>query len=44
MKILLYTEGLKTIGKSGLGKAIEIANNYDCCYASFIRCNYLFTC
>ena len=23
MKVLLYTEGLKTIGKSGLGKAIE---------------------
>lgn len=23
MKILLYTEGLKTIGKSGLGKAIK---------------------
>ena len=23
MKILLYTEGLKTIGKSGLGKAIQ---------------------
>ena len=23
MKVLLYTEGLKTIGKSGLGKAIK---------------------
>ena len=23
MKVLLYTEGLKAIGKSGLGKAIE---------------------
>ncbi len=23
MKVLLYTEGLKTIGKSGLGKAVE---------------------
>ena len=23
MKILLYAEGLKTIGKSGLGKAIQ---------------------
>ena len=23
MKVLLYTEGLKTIGKSGLGKAIQ---------------------
>ena len=23
MKVLLYTEGVKTIGKSGLGKAIE---------------------
>ena len=23
MKVLLYTEGLKTIGKSGLGKALK---------------------
>ena len=23
MKILLYTEGMKTIGKRGLGKALE---------------------
>ena len=23
MKVLLYTEGLKTVGKSGLGKAIK---------------------
>ena len=23
MKILLYTEGMKTVGKSGLGKALQ---------------------
>ena len=23
MKVLLYTEGLKAVGKSGLGKAVE---------------------
>ena len=27
MKVLLYTEGLKTIGVSGLGKAIEHQKN-----------------